>query len=149
MRRLFFNIAFSLLVLSAAYADPNFIGKTDRPLRYHPEGTDVVIENGPEFFNRPLYIRNSAMRVDAGDRPQFSLYLAGRGGNFRPGVRVGEKAKWLDQAEKIVARYRPAEMLYEIRDPVLGQGQIALHLLTLADADGYILRFEPHDLPAG
>lgn len=33
----------------------NFKGQTERPLRYRPEGTDFVIENGKEFFNRPLY----------------------------------------------------------------------------------------------
>ncbi len=130
-------------------ADPNFLGKTDRPLRYRPDGVDFVIENGAEYFNRPLYIRNTAMRVDAGDRPQFSLFLPGRGGNFRVGIRVGKIAKWLDLAEKIVGRYRPGEMLYDIHDSVLSEGSITIHLLTLADTDGFIVRVEPHDLPAG
>jgi hypothetical protein len=57
-----------------------------RPLRYTPEGGDFVITNGPESFNRPLYGGASAFRVDAGDRPEFSLYLPGRGGNLRLGI---------------------------------------------------------------
>jgi hypothetical protein len=64
----------------SVWAKGNFAGKTARPLRYHPEGTDFVIENGSEFFNRPLYGINTAFRVDAGDRPEFSLYMPGRGG---------------------------------------------------------------------
>ena len=58
-----------------AEAKGNFVGETARPLRYRPEGTDFVITNGPEFFNRPLYGTNTAFRADAGDKPQFSLFL--------------------------------------------------------------------------
>src|SRR5205814_4230668 len=96
----------TLLLATAARGEPNLIGKTDRPLRYRPEGTDFVITNGAEKFNRPLYIRNSAMRVDAGDKPEFSLFLPGRGGNLGLGIRVGAKCKWLDEADQIVARDR-------------------------------------------
>ena len=35
-------------------AQPNLAGQVARPLRYRPEGEDFVIENGVEFFNRPL-----------------------------------------------------------------------------------------------
>ena len=59
-----------------------------RPLRYTPDGTDFVITNGSEYFNRPLYSGNTAFRVDGGDKPEFSLYLPGRGGNLRPGIRT-------------------------------------------------------------
>jgi hypothetical protein len=46
---------------------PVLSDKTSRPLRYHPEGTDFVIENGPDSFNRPLYGGNTAFRVDLVD----------------------------------------------------------------------------------
>ena len=49
----------------------NYEGQTDRPLRYWPIGTDFVITNGTEFFNRPLYCLNTAFRVDGGDKPEF------------------------------------------------------------------------------
>ena len=55
-----------LLVLAIRVASKgNFAGQTDRSLRYRPDGTDFVIENGTEFFNRPLYGTNTAFRVDA------------------------------------------------------------------------------------
>src|ERR1017187_1617694 len=59
----------------------NFSNNVARPLRYWPVGTDFVITNGAEFFNRPLYCLNSGFRIDGGDKPEFSLYLPGRGGN--------------------------------------------------------------------
>ncbi|HLX69637.1 MAG TPA: DUF4450 domain-containing protein, partial [Verrucomicrobiae bacterium] len=118
---------------------PNLESNIERTLRYHPEGEDFVIENGTEFFNRPLYCCNSAFRVDGGDKPQFSFYCPGRGGNLRLGVRTAAGAKWLDDAGNIVARYRPGSLLYEIRDGAF-KGVLNISVLPLADAKGIILR---------
>ena len=42
---------------------PDFrVDNISRPLRYTPVGTDFVITNGGEFFNRPLYGGSSAVR---------------------------------------------------------------------------------------
>ncbi|HEY4984168.1 MAG TPA: DUF4450 domain-containing protein, partial [Verrucomicrobiae bacterium] len=120
----------------------NFIGQTDRPLRYTPDGTDFVITNGVEFFNRPLYCMNSAFRVDGGDKPEFSLYLPGRGGNLRLGIKTTAGVKWLNDMERIVARYRPGSMVYEIRDPLLGPRELHLTVLPLSDTKGFIVRAE-------
>ncbi len=120
---------------------PNLVDNIGRPLRYRPDGTDFVIENGAEFFNRPLYGRNTAARFDAGDRPEFTFYLPGRGGNLRLGLRTASAVKWLHDAQRIVTRYRPGMMLYEIRDPLLGaEGVLNLTVLALAATDGLILR---------
>lgn len=121
---------------------PLFEKDVAQPLRYRPEGTDFVIENGVESFNRPIYGRNTAFRFDAGDKPEFGLYLPGRGGTLRLGIRVGNKAKWLHMADKIVARYRPGSMIYEIRDPLLGAGVLRVTALGLADAEGLVVRTE-------
>lgn len=120
----------------------NYVGRTERPLRYRPEGTDFLIENGAEFFNRPLYGTNTAFRVDAGDRPEFSLYLPGRGGVLRLGLKTAAGAKWLFEARRVTARYRPGSMLYEIRDPLLGGGTLHLTALPLGEAEGLVLRAE-------
>src|SRR4051794_17321803 len=77
---------------------PMLESNIDRPLRYRPEKGAFVIENGTEKFNRPLYGTNTAFRLDAGDRPEFSLYLPGRGGNLRLGIKTSSGAKWLDEA---------------------------------------------------
>ncbi|MBE2213664.1 MAG: DUF4450 domain-containing protein, partial [Opitutaceae bacterium] len=129
---------------------PNLVSNIERPLRYRPDGHAFVIENGGEFFNRPLYGGNTAFRVDAGDVPEFLLYLPGRGGNLRLGLHTPAGTRWLHEAGSIVARYLPGEMAYEIRDPLLGDGG-ALHVAAVPthDVDGLIVRFDASRVPAG
>src|ERR1035441_4303552 len=98
---------------AASRLQPNLAGNIERPLRYTPDGQEFVIENGGEFFNRPLYGGNTAFRADAGDQPEFSLYLPGHGGNLRFGIKTSSGARWLHEAARITARYRPGTMLYE------------------------------------
>src|SRR4028119_888158 len=71
------QLAAAILMMSMAKAQaaPNFAGNIDRPLHYRPDGDSFVVENGKEFFNRPLYGSNTAFRVDAGDKPEYSFYL--------------------------------------------------------------------------
>jgi hypothetical protein len=131
-----------LAITTSVASKGNFDGQTRRPLRYHPVGTDFVIENGAEFFNRPLYGTNTAFRVDAGDRPEFALYLPGRGGNLRLAIKTDAGQKWLFDAEHILTRYRPGSMLYEIRDPLLAGGTLNLALLAMSATEGVVLRVE-------
>ncbi|MDP0500110.1 MAG: DUF4450 domain-containing protein [Verrucomicrobiota bacterium JB022] len=129
---------------------PNLEGQLAQPLRYTPEGHDFVITNGEEFFNRPLYGGNTGFRVDAGDRPEFVLYLPGRGGNLRLALRQGNKAAWLHELATIEARYRPGSMVYEIRDPHwLGpKGRLELTAVAARDFEGLLLQVAVHDVPA-
>jgi hypothetical protein len=55
---------------------PNLAGNIERPLRYRPEGTDFVIENGAEFFNRPLYGGNTASMRATGRSSRFTCRAA-------------------------------------------------------------------------
>lgn len=136
--------------IDARTLEPNLRGRMDRPLRYHPDHGDFVIRNGGEFFNRPLYGGNTAFRVDAGDEPEFSLYLPGRGGNLRLGIRLPDGVGfWLSQATDITSRYRPGMMLYEVRDPRLGSGIVRLQAIALAETEGLIVKAEAAGLPAG
>ncbi len=119
---------------------PVLESNTFRPLRYWPQGTDFVITNGPEFFNRPLYCLNTACRLDGGDKPEFALYLPGRGGNLRLGIQTAAGSKWLQDANQIITRYRPGSLVYTLRDPLLGDGELELTLLPLASVKGGILQ---------
>lgn len=114
-----------------------------RPLRYTPDKGDFVIVNGAEFFNRSLYGPSGTdFRVDAGDRPEFSMYLPGRGGNLRLAMITPGGAKWLHQAAHIEARYRAGSMRYEIRDPLLGEGTLRLIALSPKSDEGLLVRLE-------
>jgi hypothetical protein len=121
---------------------PMLTNNIARPLRYFPDGTDFVITNGAEYFNRPLYCMNSAFRIDAGDKPEFSLYLPGRGGNLRLGIKTAAGVKWLDDADEIISRYRPGSMIYEIRDSLLGDGELDVSVLPYDFTQGFVFRVE-------
>jgi hypothetical protein len=123
-------------------------GHTARPLRYTPIDGDFVIRNGAEFFNRPLYGPNINFRVDAGDLPEFSLYLPGHGGNLKLGISAAGGSRWLARAAEVVARYRPGRMIYEVRDPLLAQGSLRIEVLTAGQGAGFMLQVAAHNVPA-
>jgi hypothetical protein len=112
----------------------------ERTLRYQPEGEDFVIRNGKRRFNRALYGTHTAFRVEAGDLPEFSMYMPGMGGNLQIGISRGNKSIWLIKAQDITARYTPGKMSYVIRDPLLGKAALHITILALSDAEGLILK---------
>ncbi len=119
-----------------------------REMRYQPDGKGFVINNGKLRFNRALYGSNTAFRVEAGDQPEFSLYLPGMGGNLHLGVSQGNQSKWLTQAKKVVARYEAGAMSYTITDPMLGKGILKIRVLALSDGDGMILKISGEQIPS-
>src|SRR5215469_9995813 len=138
----FVALRFNGSCLGQAELRGNFETNVARSLRYWPEGTDFVITNGAEFFNRPIYCPNSGFRIDGGDKPEFSLYLPGRGGNLRFGIKTSAGIKWLNDAAQIVTRYHPGSLLYEISDPLLGKGELRLTALPLTQNEGLVARAE-------
>ncbi len=143
MRGLLFYMVYMLLVPGLVpaqrYSPVDWHGQ-QRVLRYRPEGGDFTIVNGSRRFNRALYGTHTAFRVEAGDLPEFALYMPGMGGNMRFGIIRGNNSQWLIQSKYIKASYRPGSMLYEITDPLLGEGVLHLTVLALADAEGMIVR---------
>lgn len=128
--------------VTAGVIQPLLEGHTARPMRYRAEGSEFVIVNGAELYNRPLYGPNNAFRIDAGDLPEFSLYLPGHGGNLRLGFSAADGAKWLAKADKVTARYRPGRMIYEVQDALLGDGSLRIELLTAGEGAGLLVRAE-------
>jgi hypothetical protein len=135
---------------------PLMEGMTARPLRYTPVAGEFVIRNGKEFFNRPIYGVSSPtqagdLRVDAGDLPEFSMYLPGHGGNLKLGFIAadGKASKWGADADEVIARYRPGRMIYEIRDALLGKGTLRAELLTTGEGAGYMVKVEGQGVPVG
>ncbi len=121
---------------------PMLVDNIARPLRYTPDGGDFVVVNGEESFNRSLYGGSSGFRVDGGDRPEFSFYLPGRGGNLRLGIATAAGMKWLHECARIEARYRGGTMVYEIRDTVLGNEMLGLTVISPKADEGLLLRVE-------
>ena len=137
-----------LTTLTATAQTPLLWHNQPRTLRYRPEGTDFVITNGTHRFTRALYGTNTAFRVEAGDLPEFALYLPGMGGNLKFGLLANGQSKWLIAAASITARYRPGGMLYDITDPLLGAGRLHLEVLAMAEAEGVLVRAQFENVPA-
>ena len=112
----------------------------EQELRYQPDGSDFLIVNGKRLFTRAIYGTNTAFRVEAGDRPEFALYMPGMGGNFKFGIGNGQQSKWLTQSNTITARYRPGAMLYTVEDSLLGKGKLYVAFLALADGEGFVIQ---------
>lgn len=134
-----FWLAVALTVNGQTTAPAPWHGK-ERTIHYRPEGKDFVTTNGTARFNRALYGGNTAFRVEAGDLPEFALYLPGMGGNCRLGLIDGNKSSWLIAAKNTKAIYRPGSMIYEIRDPLLGTGMLQVTALAAYDQEAMVLQ---------
>jgi len=129
------------LCVVAAARDPVPLrsASIDRPLRYTPDNGDFVIENGTELFNRPLYTAHTPCRVDAGDRPEFAFCFPTKGGVLRLGIAAPAGAKWLIDADKIMARYRPGMEIYEISDSLTPGATLTVAALPTQQTAGLVV----------
>ncbi len=118
-----------------------------RKIHYVPDHGDFLCVDPQRRFNRALYGSNTAFRVEAGDLPEFALYLPGMGGNLKFGLISGTASKWLINAKKIETRYRPGSMIYSINDSLLGSGQIKLTVVPLFDREAVIVKLETSGIP--
>ena len=119
----------------------------ERKVHYLPRGNDFVCANPTLRFNRALYGTATAFRVEAGDLPEFAMYMPGMGGNLQLALLNGDRHKPLIRANQIETVYRAGSMLYEIRDSLLGEGHLQLTVLALSDAEGMLIRFRGFRIP--
>ncbi|MGJ7030110.1 DUF4450 domain-containing protein [Niabella hirudinis] len=119
----------------------------ERTVHYQPRGNDFILYQGTKKFNRALYGSNTGFRVEAGDQPEFAMYMPGMGGNCKIGIMRQRQSKWITAANNIQTIYRPGAMLYTIKDPLLQNGSLAITALALANQDGMILKLEAKNIP--
>ncbi|HEX7902404.1 MAG TPA: DUF4450 domain-containing protein [Chitinophagaceae bacterium] len=147
-----FYILLGILSCSSVCSQTNENNKywhdKERIARYQPEGNDIVITNGDRRFTRALYGTNTAFRMEAGDLPEFAMYMPGMGGNLRFALQTAGKRKWLIEAQKIKAIYRAGSMLYEIEDGILGNGKLFIAVLALSNAEGMVLKIRSENITA-
>ncbi len=145
---LLMNVSVLLVVAQNAIKEPAPWHGIERNFHYRPDGNDFICINGKQRFNRALYGTNTAFRVEAGDLPEFALYMPGMGGNMKFGLSVNDTSKWLINADKITARYRPGSMIYEIEDKLLGKGKLRLIVLAMGDEEGMIVKLQFENIPS-
>ncbi|MFM8450944.1 MAG: DUF4450 domain-containing protein [Haliscomenobacter sp.] len=121
----------------------------ERQIRYMPTDEGFHIHNGTRRFNRALYGGHTAFRVEAGDLPQFALYLPGMGGSMQLGLSGASGSKWLIDAENIDAWYESGQMYYAISDEWLEGGTLYVYVMALPSSDGIILKIRTKNIPAG
>ena len=121
--------------------------KTARKIHYIPEGNNFVLKNGSRKFNRALYGSNTGFRAEAGDLPEFALYMPGMGGNLKLGLISGKDSKWITEASKIETSYVLGTMHYEIHDALLGTGKLLIDAVALRDKEGFILKVSGSNVP--
>jgi hypothetical protein len=121
---------------------------TERTLQYRPEGDEFVCVNGKNRYTRALYGSHTPFRVETSDRPVFAFYNNGKGGNisFRVVFDNGLEMP-LDRTDYCEARYSAGKRTYRLTDSSWGKGEICITVMALAENDGAIWRFSPHDMP--
>ncbi len=60
--------------------------------------------------------------MEAGDLPEFALYMPGMGGNLKLELQANGKSKQLTEADSIRTVYRPGAMVYTIKDALWAMG---------------------------
>ena len=123
-------ISVFFLCLMATFGQEKNKTYQGRKIHYAPEGNSFVLKNGTRKFNRALYGSNTGFRVEAGDLPEFALYMPGMGGNFKLGFQKGDESKWITEAKIIDTRYTLGIMYYKIQDPILGNGELQIEAIA-------------------
>ncbi|GHE48235.1 DUF4450 domain-containing protein [Sphingobacterium griseoflavum] len=132
-------LAWSALVQGHCHAQSKHGEKQLRNLHYTADQGDFLLVDGRYRFNRALYGDHRASRVEAGDLPEFALYLPGMGGNLQFVIARNGRYKKLIDADRIETRYRAGKMTYRIHDELLGGGSLNLTLLAQYAAEGLVL----------
>lgn len=148
MRYIYITFCLLLLSITSMAQSNGYWHNKERSLRYTPEGEDIVIVNGDRKYNRGLYGSNTAFRVETSDVPEFGFFMPHMGGNMQLGLLVGSKSLWLNDAQYVKSIYRAGSRIYEIKDPLLGNGEITLSALVMADGEGMILKIESKNIPS-
>lgn len=144
-----YTIIFSLAFLAG---DSQPLSKSQR-LQYHDgyhsthSGTAIQSNDGTRRFNRALYGTNTGFRVEAGDLPEFAMYLPGMGGNFKLGISTGNTSKWLTEAKHVSAWYKDGRMEYFIYDSLLGKSACHVQVLPAGDKEAMIVRVSFMNVP--
>ena len=111
------------------------------PKEYTVNEDSFQIINGNQKYNRVLYgaiMKNYAnrFRVIAGDLPELMMYLPGDGGRCFFGIENNNGSKWLTKAEYIKTSYKDGGMIYNIKDRLICEGEISLHINPIYNDTG-------------
>ncbi|TJZ61552.1 DUF4450 domain-containing protein [Sphingobacterium olei] len=139
----------SVAIYCGSLAQSKHWQHNERTLHYTEDKGDFLLVEGKYRFNRALYGSNKASRVEAGDLPEFALYMPGMGGNLQFVLKGNNEYKKLIHADNIETRYRPGAMVYAIRDKLLGKGVLEITVLAQVAEEGMIVKVGAQNVPKG
>ena len=119
-----------------------------RTLQYHPDGRDIVCQDGDKRYNRALYGSYTEYRLETSDRPIFAVYRSKAHKNIRFRLTANGKTTLLEQTTHAEARYNAGKRVYKLTDASWGKGSLTITVLLQPDAESAIWKFEPQSMPA-
>lgn len=139
-----------LAALPAAAQPPAKLNPSLPGLVYKPEGTALVIHNGPHFNNRPLYGNHIDSFVLAGDRPFLRMAQSPYvDGCFMAAVVRDGKGKWLTDADDVTSKFHPGRAEWMVRDAAWPGLTVHLEAVSLAEGPGLAVRLQIKGAKAG
>ncbi len=149
MRKLFLYVLISSAFFAYGQFKPTKIWHDkERELRYQPNGEYFTINNGDKRFTRAIYGNNSGFRFETSDFPEFGLYMPNLGGTVYMAISTPTKNVWISQLESIKSEFRSGQRIYTLRDKnILGNGELIINAVALADNDGLIVKYEGKNVP--
>lgn len=151
------SILLGLLLCTGILADARNIDppsrywqNKERELRYKPESEEFVIMNGDKRFTRAIYGTNTGFRFETSDFPEFGLYMPGFGGSVYMAISTPSATVWISELESVESRFKSGQRTYILRDgKILGNGILTIDAVALSDGDGFVVKYDPENLPAG
>ena len=119
-----------------------------RTLQYHPDGRDIVCQDGDKRYNRALYGSYTEYRLETSDRPIFAVYRSKAHKNIRFRLTANGKTTPLEQTTHAEARYNAGKRVYKLTDASWRKGSLTITVLLQPDAESAIWKFEPQSMPA-
>lgn len=109
--------------------------------RYQARRGVIVGRNQPRFFNRPLYLANTAAFVLAGDRPALRFASADTvHGTWLVGVVRGGRAAWLHTWRDMTAEFSAGHVRWVVRDTRFAGLTVTLEVVGLSDEVGFAVK---------
>ncbi|MBR6285974.1 MAG: DUF4450 domain-containing protein [Bacteroidaceae bacterium] len=142
-------LTIALSAASLALAQTNAPRKADRTLQYTPDGRDFVCTNGNNQYTRAIYGNMTPYRLETSDRPVFSVYNNGLGGNISFSVIVNGHEIPLRATKMCEARYTPGRRTYLLSDNQWGKGTIKVSALVARNTNASLFKIESSNMPKG
>ncbi len=79
--------------------------------------------------------------------PDWSMLAPELGGTLRLGVANGNSSKWFADFKTIKEKTQEHEVIFTLKDEILGKGEIKYHIKSLKDSKGAVIKLTSKNTP--